>query len=159
VSARRPSAASTGPSKDPSADQSAAADDQLFRDAVARLRATERRRLFPLSVHVGVPDGAQRGLELAWPVPEEYDAGLRFDVVDALAEGLLAEVPALGAAWGWVVRPGVPQPHDQDLAWFAAVSRVFAAHELTMKGFRAVTRTGWLDVVTGESRTWKRLRS
>src|SRR5688572_16368693 len=51
-----------------------------FQAEVAQLRAGERRRLFPLALHVGVPDGARRGVELAWPVPHEYDAGLRFDV-------------------------------------------------------------------------------
>jgi hypothetical protein len=139
----------------PSADPA----DQLFRDEVARLRAAAGlRRFFPLGVHVGAPDGRRRSLELPWPVPREYDAGLRFDVADGLVEGLLTGWPEAEAVWGWVTRPGVPQVHDCDLGWLAALTRAVGAHGRPVAGFRAVTRTGWLDVASGESRTWKRLR-
>jgi hypothetical protein len=48
--------------------------------------------------------------------------------------------------------------HDYDVAWHAAAQRSFGAHEVELLGFRAVTRSGWIDVRTGERRTWKRLR-
>jgi hypothetical protein len=35
---------------------------------------------------------------------------------------------------------------------------VFAAHGVRLTGFYAITRTGWLDVRTGEARVWRRLR-
>ncbi len=150
MSVPRPSGSSAGGSTEPG--------ELLFRGEVARLRASERRRLFPLQVHVGVPDGPRRCVELPWPVPSEYDAGLRFDVADALVEGLLTGRPEAEAVWGWVTRPGVPQVHDCDLEWFATFTRVLGVHGMRSAGFRAVTRTGWLDVASGESRTWKRLR-
>lgn len=112
-----------------------------------------------MAVHVGVPAGPCRRLETPWPVPASIDQGLRFDLAAALVEGLLAEWSVTTAAWAWLTRPGVPETHDQDLGWFAAAVRGFGAHGLPLAGFRAVTRTGWLDLRTGESRTWKRLRS
>jgi hypothetical protein len=132
--------------------------DPAFRAEVARLRAADQRRLFPLGVHVGTPDGPRRHADVPWPVPAAYDPGLRFDIVDALVDGLLATQPRDEPAWGWLTRPGVPEVHDCDLGWLAAAVRVFGAHGLPLAGFRAVTRTGWLDLVSGENRTWKRLR-
>jgi hypothetical protein len=48
--------------------------------------------------------------------------------------------------------------HDRDLEWYAAAAHGFAAHGMRLLEFRAVTRAGWLDVVTGEQRVWRRLR-
>lgn len=149
---------------------SAGSADLAFRNEVARLRAAERRRSFPLGVHVGDPGGVRSGLALPWPVPPEYDAGLRFDVADALVDVLLGnghgrhETPDAHdggeqAMWGWLTRPGVPSVHDRDLEWFAALTRAAEAHGRSLAGFRAVTRTGWLDVVSGRGRAWRRLRS
>ena len=127
--------------------------DPDFRAEVARLRSGERRRTFPLGVHVGMPGATRRGLDVPWPVPGEYDAGVRFDVMCALVDELESR-----AAWCWLTRPGVPEVHDVDLAWLSAAVRAFGAHAVELAGFRAVTKTGWLDVTTGESRTWSRLR-
>ncbi len=140
----------------PSAPDVSAGPD--FRAEVARLRAEERRRLFPVRLHVGDPGGPRRRFEMPWPVPEEYDAGLLFDLTDAIVDGLLRDAPGRGPTWAWVTRPGVPEVHDIDLRSFSAVRRVFGAHGLTLGGFRVVTRTGWLDPETGAGRTWKRLR-
>jgi len=134
------------------------AADAAFRVEVAELRRAERARAFPLRVHVGCPGGARRQLEVPWPVPPDYDAGLRFDVLDALVDALLADRGADGPTWGWLTRPGQPVVHDHDLGWFAAAHRALGARDLAPAGFRVVTRTGWLDVGTGERRTWKRLR-
>ena len=106
-------------------------------------------------MHVGVPLGDRLTVEVPWPTPPGYDAGLRFDLVAALVEGWsLAEEDA----FGWLTRPGVPEPHDVDLQWLAAATRAFGAHGVGLLGFRALTRTGWLDVRSGERRVWKRLR-
>lgn len=128
--------------------------DPDFRAEVARLRTGARRRTFPLGVHVGTPAGLRRCLEVPWPVPDEYDAGLRFDVMCALVDDL-----ACGAAWGWLTRPGVPEVHDVDLGWLSATTKACGAHGVELTGFRVVTKTGWLDVVSGENRTWTRLRA
>ena len=145
----------------PSADPADPAD-LAFRSEVAQLRSSERRRLFPLGLHVGSHRGPVRRLTVPWPAPADLDHGLRFDLADALVDALVDDRvdswPAGEETWAWVTRPGVPEIHDCDLAWSSAVSRALAAHRLPMAGFRAVTRTGWLDVLTGEHRTWKRLR-
>ncbi len=147
--------------------------DLAFRSEVTRLRSSERRRLFPLGLHVGTPGGPVRRLEVPWPAPADLDQGLRFDLADALVDDLVDSWPvdswpvdswpvdswpAGSGTWGWVTRPGVPEVHDCDLAWLSAVSRALGARQLPMAGFRAVTRTGWLHVLSGEHRTWKRLR-
>ena len=122
-----------------------------WRTEVAVLRAAVRRRTFPLGAHLGVPAGARRSLELPWP-PTEVDPGLRFDLLAALLGG------APEPAYLWTTRPGVPELHDVDLQWYAAGLRAAAAHGLVLRGCFAVTRTGWLDVVGGGTRCWKRLR-
>jgi hypothetical protein len=57
-----------------------------------------------------------------------------------------------------VARPGTPDLHDLDLLWLAAARTAFGMHGRALDGFYAVTRTGWRDVLTGETRVWKRLR-
>ena len=125
--------------------------DAAFRVEVGRLRARDQRRTFPTELHLGQPAGARVSLE----VPRA-DAGLRLDLVGALLDVWREQHG--GPAFGWTVRSGVPTPHDADLAWYAAAVRAFGAVGEAPQGFRAVTRTGWLDVVSGESRVWKRLR-
>jgi hypothetical protein len=129
--------------------------DAAWRREVGEFRAREQRRRHPLGVHIGEPAGWRESLELPWPEPRWHDAGLRVDVVGALLGRTASEVVA---ASGWLTRPGVPELHDADLEWYAAAVRGFGAHDVTLTGFRAVTRTGWIDVVTGERRVWKRLR-
>ena len=132
--------------------------DRAFRVEVARFRVAERRRVFPLGLHVGAPDGPQRRLEVPWPVPREYDAGLRFDLADALVDTVVADWREDEPFWAWLTRPGVPEVHDHDLGWLAATTKAMEARQRELAGFRVVTRTGWLDLVSGERRTWKRLR-
>lgn len=135
---------------------------EAMRAEVGRLRRREVRRLFPLSVHIGVPEVDQVGFEAEWPLPPSYDAGLLLDVVDALVDRWLSQRAVATAGGppvsGWLVRPGRPSLHDVDLRVSAAASRATAAHGLILGGFWAVTRYGWLDVATGEHREWKRLR-
>ena len=128
-----------------------AAADAAFRLEVGRLRARDQRRTFTPELHVGQPAGPRVSLEV--PVT---DVGLRLDLFAAVLDVWREEHG--GPAFGWMVRSGVPTPHDEDLAWYAAAVRAFGALGEAPQGFRAVTRSGWLDVVTGESRVWKRLR-
>lgn len=140
-----------------------------WRAEVGTFRADERRRRFPMGVHVGEPGAARWTAVVPWPVPEEYDAGLRLDLVTGLLDALLAAAtstdpdggeaqPRPSQAWAWLTRPGEPVLHDRDLEWYSAAAHSFAAYDLELLGFRAVTRSGWLDVVTGEQRVWRRLR-
>ena len=50
------------------------------------------------------------------------------------------------------------EQHDADLAWAGAARRAFALHGRPLEGCYVITRYGWLDLDTGRSRTWKRLR-
>ena len=125
--------------------------DAAFRLEVARLRGRDPRRRFPPELHLGTPAGPRVSLELP-----AADAGLRLDLLAALLD--LWKEDHGGPASVWVVRPGVPELHDDDLAWYAATVRAFGALGEAPEEFRAVTRGGWLDVVSGESRVWKRLR-
>lgn len=123
-----------------------------LRTEVARFRAGERRPRFPLAVHLGTPDG-DRVTHQTLPGDGDYDAALRTEVV-----GALLDLSGRSAAWVWLTRPGVPQVHDQDLAWLSASRAAFAERGATLHGFLAVTRTGWLDPVGGAARVWKRPR-
>jgi hypothetical protein len=127
-----------------------------WRTEVGRFRARQPRRVFPLTIHVGSPGGPRVQVEVPWPVAMGYDAGLRFDLVSALLERWDGN-PG-GHAFGWLSRPGVPDLHDRDLEWHSATVRAFGGHGLQLLGFRAVTRTGWVDVLSGERRVWRRLR-
>ena len=126
-----------------------------WRREVGEFRAREQRRRHPLGLHLGQPAGWRESLEVPWPEPRWHDSGLRVDLVT----GLLSRTgPEVGSAYGWITRPGVSEPHDVDLAWYAAALRGFGAHRVELRGFFTVTRTGWLDVASGERRAWKRLR-
>jgi hypothetical protein len=132
------------------------ATEAAFREEVGVFRRGQRHRVFPMRVSLGAPAGARVALEAPWHPTTGYDTGLRFDLMCGLVEEWLAT--AGGPAFGWLTRPGVPEPHDRDLEWYAAATRAFGAYECELLGFRALTRNGWWDVATGRSRTWKRLR-
>jgi hypothetical protein len=137
-----------------------------LRAEVGLLRAEEQRRVFPVRVALGIPGHRGPGTVVSgpvaplrgspWPPGAWLDAGTRFDVVDRL----------VGAPWldrdrgvhAWLLRPGVPSVHDEDLAWLAATRQACAAHDLEAAGFWVVTRYGWLDPASGDSRQWRRLR-
>ena len=130
--------------------------DVEWRLEVGRTRAAHPRRTLPFTVNVGWPAGDRVTATAPWPLPQQYDAGLRFDVLDALLEQW--EEAGEAAACGWLTRPGLPSLHDEDLLWLAAALHACASREVELVTFRAVTHTGWLDVVSGESRVWRRLR-
>lgn len=130
-------------------------DIAAWRTEVGLFRSAQPRRTFPLGVHVGLPLGDRLTIEVPWPASAEYDVGLKFDLMAAL----VASWSCAGKdAFVWLTRPGVPDPHDADLQWLAGATRAFGAHGVGLLGFLAITRTGWLDVRSGERRVWKRLR-
>lgn len=109
--------------------------------------------MFDSSVHLGVLAGERAGF--AVPVRDRLalDVALRTDVVGRLLEETPAEWHTL-----WLVRPGTPDPHDEDNRWLSAARTAFAMHDRPLGGCFVVTRSGWRDVVTGVSRVWVRLR-
>lgn len=125
----------------------------LLRQEVGWLRARESRRVFDLSVHVGVLGAGRDSFVVRAQDLPAVDAALRTDVV----AGLVEDSPV---SWrtAWLVRPGSPEPHDLDLRWLSAASSAFGMHDRPLDGFFVLTRSGWRDVLTDESRTWKRLR-
>lgn len=117
------------------------------------LRARESRRVFDVSVSVGLPAAARDSFVVRAQDVPTVDGALRTDVISSLVGQTGDE-----CVCAWVTRPGVPDPHDLDLAWLAASEVAFGIHGRALVGFFAITRTGWLDVRTGERRVWKRLR-
>lgn len=133
-------------------------EPNAWRAEALRVGSLRPRHAFALGVHLGRPGAFRVGLELSWLEVTGHDAGLRFDLVDALVGRWRLGRPAEDDAYGWLTRPGAPEPHDVDHGWHAAFVRGAGAHELALAGFRVVTRTGWYDVVTAERRVWRRLR-
>lgn len=132
---------------------------------VGRLRASHQRRLFGQRLQVGTLAGARHDVGIPYPPPAQLEQGLRFDLALGLAEESLADTAGklpVPCEW-WLTRPGIPECGDGDLRWFAAVRQAGQAlagedPALLPTTLWVVTRTGWLDVATGRSRTWKRLR-
>jgi hypothetical protein len=127
--------------------------ERLLRLEVGRFRARESRRVFDVMLQVGTLGGERDSFVVRAQDLPAVDASLRVDVVDSLLE-------QSGGRWttAWLVRPGSPEPHDLDLQWLAAARTAFGMHGRDLHGFYVITRAGWRDVLTGESRTWKRLR-
>lgn len=117
------------------------------------LRERESRRVFDLAVSVGTLAGVHDSFVVRAQDLPAVDAGLRIDVMSSLVE----QAPP-GQVAAWVTRAGGPDPHDLDLEWLSATTVAFGIHARRLAGFYAITRSGWLDVRTGERRTWKRLR-
>ena len=112
-------------------------------------RAGTRRRL-PVSCHVGHPGAVSTRL-----VDEEsWDAGLRADLVERAVDGLLETA----GACAWLTRAGDRGTVDADPRWHAAARTAFARHGLALPAFFVVNRTGWLDLVSGAHREWRRIR-
>ncbi len=123
----------------------------LLREEVGRFRARESRRVFDLAVHVGRLGAARDTFVVPARDLPVMDVGLRIDVASSLVDGA-----SDGEAW--LTRPGTPELHDLDLQWLAAMTEAFAMHGRTFEGFWVVTRFGWRDAMTEETRVWKRLR-
>lgn len=126
---------------------------RALRLEVERFRERESRRVFDVAVQVGDLGGSRDSFVVRAQDLPALDAALRVDVVGSLLGG-----GDPGWHRAWVLRPGTPEPHDVDLEWYAAARGAFAIHGRSLDGFYVLTRSGWRDVLTGESRTWKRLR-
>jgi len=136
-----------------------------LRQEVGSLRVRESRRRFDATINVGRLAGERQSFVVRAQDLPVLDAALRIDVVSSLVDSFSAErgentgrEQAADRLTAWVTRPGSPASHDMDLQWLAAGTTAFAMHGRTLTGFYAVTRYGWLDVRTEESRIWKRLR-
>lgn len=121
----------------------------LLREAVRRHAAGERRRRFAPVLHVGRPGvrESSTGASLA-----ATDHALRCDLVAGLVATCGEPEPLV-----WLTRPGDLDREDLDAAWSAA-TRAAAAEAGRPLPYVTVTRHGWRDPVTGEGRTWKRIR-
>lgn len=125
-----------------------------LRLAVHRLRSGERRRRFPAALHVGDLTGKaatwvdETGLRM--------DQALRTDVALELLGRALDAGQAAPAVW--LTRPGVPSPHDVDVAWHGPVRRALGALGVEARCVVVVTKQGWYDPLSGDGRTWRRLR-
>jgi hypothetical protein len=127
--------------------------DELAAGITRELRmfvaAAGTRRGLPTTCYVGHPGGEKAGL--AWV----EDAGLRPDLVVRAIEGLATTE----GACAWVTRGGEQGTTDADAAWFAAARHGFARHDLSLPAFAVVTRNAWVDLVSGERRVWRRVRT
>lgn len=126
----------------------------LLRLEVGKLRAQKTRRRFEPVLRVGRLAGTHHACALTAEDLPILDAGTRHELICRLLEQGAHDA----ATEVWFTRPGEPLVQDEDLAWLSATSRAFGALGRSLHGFWTVTRTGWLDVRTGERRTWKRLR-
>jgi hypothetical protein len=124
-----------------------------LRQEVGTFRARESRRVFDASVHVGTLGGPRDSFVVRAQDIPAMDAWLRVDVISSLLEQTAPE-----CRHAWLVRPGAPEPHDLDLLWLSAARTAFDIHGRALDGFYALTRTGWLDVRTGDTKSWRRLR-
>jgi hypothetical protein len=136
--------------------------DQATRAAlrleVGRLRQRERRRRFDPTVFLGTPAGVSLGREVPRAAAPILDPGTRTTLVTGLLEEWVCLGPSPVPPGVWLTRPGEPVLQDEDLAWLSATLLAFGSWGLSPRGCWTVTRTGWLDAPSGESRTWKRLR-
>jgi hypothetical protein len=126
---------------------------RLLRAEVGRLRQRETRRVFDTTVYVGTLGGDRDSFVVRARDVPAIDGAVRIDVLSALLERSPGDHRTT-----WLTRVGSPDPYDQDLAWLAAARTAFAMHGQRLDGCFAVTRYGWRDVLTGETRTWRRLR-
>ncbi len=123
--------------------------DAITHELRVFVTAAGTRRALPTTVHAGQPAGEHVVL------PEVDDQGLRTDLVVRAIDGLATTE----GACAWVTRGGDVATTDTDAAWFAASRAGFARHGLDLPVFAVVTRTAWLDLVSGERRVWSRVRT
>lgn len=125
--------------------------ERLLRRAVLDHATTERRRVFPPVVHVGIPGELTATLPLG---EQRLDHALRTDALEAMLHRVRrANAPPLV----WLTRRGELTIQDVDLAWHAATRS--AAGELGRPLlFVIVNRRSWREPRTGVGRSWQRLR-
>lgn len=124
-----------------------------LRRAVLDHARTERRRVFPPTVHVGAPGVAVADFVIASDEPTDH--ALRTDVVEAMLRRTGRQG---GAPLVWLSRPGAPsEVSDVDLDWLAAARS--AAGELGLHlPYVVINRRAWRDPRSGVGRVWQRVR-
>jgi len=124
---------------------------RVLRGAVRDHALGERRRSYPPVLHVGIPRGEIRRLELR---PEDrFDLALRTEVLEAMACGFLSR-SSVPLAWLTRMEEG---PDVEDLAWAAAATA--ASGELGVRlDLVVVTRRWWHDPRSGAGQAWARIR-
>jgi hypothetical protein len=134
-------------------DELATAITHELRAFVARVGT---RRALPTTCHVGHPHGDHvRLAQLDGQLDGPLEPSLLADLVTRAVDGLLE----VDGACAWVTRGGDLGTTDADAAWFAAARQGFARHGLVLPAFAVVTRTAWVDLVSGEQRLWTRVRT
>jgi len=126
--------------------------EAALRLEVGQFRKGEHRRRFPVLLSLG----ELAGNRTATAVPAEADLALGTDLALALAEQAPTDDWEL-LTW-WVTRPGVPDLHEMDNRWIAATRQAAGVLGRIPLPVYVITRAGWLDPVSGESRRWVRLR-
>ncbi len=127
--------------------------DQLSVE-VRRLKTRSgRRRTLPRLLHVGDPAGARLVVPLdGLPVG---DRGLAADLLtralDRMGDPDRQQV--------WVTRAGLLAPEDDDWRWRTGTSVARARRDRAPGAFYVVTRHGWLELPSGVSRSWQRMRA
>jgi hypothetical protein len=123
---------------------------RLLRRAVLDHCASERRRVHPPLLHVGVPGSA----ESVFSDGEPTDHGLRCDIVAAmLRRTRTTSTPPLV----WVTRAGALDLQDVDARWLATARAAYAEAGVPLV-MVVVNRHGWRDPRSGAGRQWARLR-
>jgi hypothetical protein len=125
----------------------------LLRQAVLDHKTSERRRVHPEVLHVGVP--GRREVSLCLDQVGPSDAGLRTDVVAALRTRASQGAPEEPMVW--LTRTGALEQQDVDARWLAAARAAYDEAGAAL-AFVVVNRHGWRDPRSGLSRTWVRLR-
>ena len=130
--------------------------DALRRAALAQA-VGERRRRFPVVVHVGDPGGAEEAFALAAGEPDDH--AIRTDVLASMLSRAARRPARHGqpAPLVWVTRPGPLELQDGDAAWLTAARSAAAEAGLPLV-YVVVTREGWWDPRSGLRRVWRRLR-
>jgi hypothetical protein len=142
-----------------------------LRARVLELRETGRRQRFPARLElVSTVPGSPAAPPLACrcAVEEVDDQALRVDLLSRLLATVdlpLTEpeprTPDRDTAPGIAlvhVRPGLPDPTDSDMAWLAASRCQAGMTAVGVSSAFALTRWGWVELASGERRSWVRLR-
>jgi len=124
-------------------------EEELSAAVRAFARECGSRRAVAAALRVGTP-----GDDLVIPDQEWYDDALRADLVERALSCLDQPRPI-----AWLTRTGDCRlPQDADHAWCAATTAA-ALRIGTEVDFFVVTRKGWMELRTGRSRQWVRVRS
>lgn len=127
---------------------------RLLRQAVLDHATSERRRIHPPVLHVGVPGRPARRFVVE-AAADDLDHALRTDIVEAMLRPSLERdvVPLL-----WLTRRELEEADaEEDRHWLSAIGT--AGGELgLLLDLVVVTRRSWHDPRSGVGRAWKRLR-